>query len=396
MKVLLKKGNVITPYRVLKNYDVLVEDGIIKDISPTGATSEEIKSIDCSGLYISPGFIDMHLHGGGGYDFMDGTEEAFIGASRAHLIHGTTSMTPTTLTCTDEELFNVFSVYNRVKDKVDTNFLGLHLEGPYFSPNQAGAQDPKYLKTPKKEHYEKILEYASIISRMSVAVELPGALELGKELVKNNIIASIGHSDADYSEIVSAYEMGYTHVTHLYSGMSTIHRKGGFRYLGLIESAYLLDGMTVEIIADGCHLPKELLEYIVKFKSKDKISLVTDSSRGASMPEGSKIILGSLDKGQDCIIEDGVAKLPDRSAFAGSVATCDRCVRTMNEIVGLPIEEAVSMMTVNPAKVLGIENKKGTLAKGYDADINIFDENINIKYVIVNGQIMFKGEINEY
>lgn len=396
MKLVLKKGNVITPYRVLKNYDVLVEDGIIKDISPTGATSGEIKSIDCSGLYISPGFIDMHLHGGGGYDFMDGTEEAFIGASRAHLIHGTTSMTPTTLTCTDEELFNVFSVYNRVKDKVDTNFLGLHLEGPYFSPNQAGAQDPKYLKNPQKEHYEKILEYASIISRMSVAVELPGALELGKELVKNNIIASIGHSDADYSEIVSAYEMGYTHVTHLYSGMSTIHRKGGFRYLGLIESAYLLDGMTVEIIADGCHLPKELLEYIVKFKSNDKISLVTDSSRGASMPEGSKIILGSLDKGQDCIIEDGVAKLPDRSAFAGSVATCDRCVRTMHEIVGLPIEEAVSMMTVNPAKVLGIENKKGTLAKGYDADINIFDENINIKYVIVNGQIMFKGEINEY
>ena len=162
--------------------------------------------------------------------------------------------------------------------------------------------------------------------------------------------------------------------------------------MGLTESAYLLDGMTVEIIADGCHLPKELLQFIVKFKPKDKISLITDSSRGASMPEGSEIILGSLDKGQNCIIEDGVAKLPDRTAFAGSVATSDRCVRVMHRTVGLSIEDAVYMMTVSPAKVLGIEHRKGTLAKGYDADINIFDENINIKYVIVNGQIRFCSE----
>ena len=394
MKLILKNGNVITPYRVMKNCDVLVEEGVIKDISPAQPTVKNADTIDCEGLYISPGFIDMHVHGGGGYDFMDGTEEALMGACDAHLIHGTTSITPTTLTCTDEELFNFFSVYKNVKDKYTKgpNLLGIHLEGPYFSPNQAGAQDPKYLKTPIKEHYEKILEHSSIISRMSVAVELDGALELGKELRNHNIIAAIGHSDADYEEIIKAYELGYSHVTHLYSGMSTIHRKGGFRYLGLIETAYLLDSMSVEIIADGCHLPKELLQFIVKLKAKDKISLITDSSRGASMPEGSKIILGSLDKGQDCIIEDGVAKLPDRSAFAGSVATSDRCVRTMYKTVGLPIEEAVSMMTSNPAKVLGIENRKGTLAKGFDADINIFDENINIKYVIVNGQIRFCSE----
>lgn len=387
MKFVLKNGNVITPYRVLKNYDLLVEDGIIKDISPTSELCNNIKSIDCTGLYISPGFIDMHVHGGGNYDFMDGTEEAFIGASKAHLNHGTTSMTPTTLTSTDEELFNVFNVYNSVKDKVETNFLGLHLEGPYFSPNQAGAQDPNYLKVPTKEHYEKILEYAPIISRMSLAVELKGALELGRELEKHNIIGAIGHSDANYEEIVSAFECGYSHVTHLYSGMSTIHRKGGFRYLGLVESAYLIDDMTVEIIADGCHLPKELLEFIVKFKPKDKICLVTDSSRGATVPEGSHIILGSLDKGQECIIEDGVAKMPDRTCFAGSVATSDRCVRTMYKTVGLPIEDAVSMMTVNPAKVLKIGHKKGKLVKGYDADINVFDHNINMKYVIVGGEI---------
>ena len=390
MKLLLKNGKIITPERVLENTDVLTENGKIKSVEANISPDENIKIIDCLGLYVSPGFIDMHLHGGGGYDFMDGTEEALVGATKSHLKYGTTSLVPTTLTCTDEELFNFFDIYKSVKSKMvdGPNLLGVHLEGPYFSPKQAGAQDPKYLKIPTPDHYNKILEYSDDIVRISLAPELPGALELGKVLRDRGIIASIGHSDADYSEVVSAVESGFSHVTHLYSGMSTIHRRNAYRHLGVVESAYLIDELNVEIIADGCHLPKELLEFIIKFKENDKISLVTDSSRGATMPEGSEIVLGSLKNGQDCIIENGVAIMPDRTAFAGSVATSDRCVRTMHKLVGLPIEKAVAMMTVNPARVLGVDDRKGKIQVGYDADINIFDDNINIKNVIVGGKVI--------
>ncbi len=391
MKKALVNGKVITPSRVLDGAAVVVENGKICEVSEDGRIPSGCEVTDCKGLYVSPGFIDMHLHGGGGYDFMDGTPEAVEGAAKAHMMHGTTSLVPTTLTCPDEDLFGFFDCYSEVKKKMKDgpDLLGIHLEGPYFSMEQKGAQDPAYLKKPSPEHYMKILEYCSDIVRISAAPELEGSLELGRELVRRGILAAVGHSDACYQELVPAYECGFTHVTHLYSGMSTIHRRNAYRYLGVVETAYLLDGMTVEIIADGKHLPKELLKLIVKTKSNDRISLITDSSRGAGMPEGSEILLGSLKYGQKCFIENGVAVMPDRTSFAGSVCTSDRCVRTMHKTVGLPIEEAVAMMTVNPAEVMNIADCKGRLVRGFDADINIFDDDINIKHVMVGGEFRF-------
>lgn len=390
MKKALVNGRVVTPTRVLDNATVLINESKIEGIIENGKVPSGYETVDCEGLFVSPGFIDMHLHGGGGHDFMDGTPEAIEGAAKAHLAHGTTSLVPTTLTCPDEDLFGFFDCYKQVKEtmKDGPNLLGIHLEGPYFSMGQRGAQDPAYLQKPEKEHYEKILNYCPDIIRISAAPELEGSLELGRELTKRGILAAVGHSDACYQELLPAYDCGFTHVTHLYSGMSTIHRRHAYRYLGVVETAYLLDGMTVEIIADGCHLPKELLELIVKTKANDKISLITDSSRGAGMPEGSEILLGSLKYGQQCFIEGGVAVMPDRSCFAGSVCTSDRCVRTMHKTVGLPIEKAVAMMTINPAKVLKIDSHKGILAQGYDADINIFDDDINIKHTFVGGKMI--------
>lgn len=391
MKKAFVNGRIITPYRVVDDAVLLVDGDRIERLATTPVSLKGYEVIDCEGMYVSPGFIDMHLHGGGGYDFMDGTAQAIEGAAKAHMMHGTTSMTPTTLTCTDEELFNLFDVYAKVKEQMKDgpNLLGLHLEGPYFSMEQRGAQDPSYLKKPTPEHYGKLLDACPHIVRISAAPELEGSLELGRELTRRGILAAVGHSSACYQELVPAYECGFSHVTHLYSGMSTIHRRKAYRYLGVVETAYLIDGMTVEIIADGCHLPKELLELIVKTKPIDKISLITDSTRGAGMPEGSEIILGSLTKGQKCIIENGVAVMPDRSCFAGSVCTSDRCVRTMHKTVGLPIEQAVSMMTINPARVLKLDSRKGVLAQGYDADINIFDSNVNVKHTFIGGRMVF-------
>jgi N-acetylglucosamine-6-phosphate deacetylase len=195
---------------------------------------------------------------------------------------------------------------------------------------------------------------------------------------------SIGHSNASYDEVLAAADAGYTHVTHFYSCMSSIIRRAGYRVMGVTESAYLLDCLTVEIIADGSHLPPELLRLIVKCKDHEKICLVTDSMRGADEQEG-PTVLGSLKEAFPAVIEDGVAKLPDRSAFAGSVATTDRLVRNMVQKAGLPLEKAVAMMTRIPAGIAGLQNK-GSLLPGKDADFVLFDDNIGVKKVFVAGR----------
>lgn len=387
MKTAIINGRLITPHRMVDDGNLILEDGIIAGIV-RGPVPEADMYIDAQGAYVSPGFIDIHTHGGGGHDFMDGTADAIIKACRAHLDHGTTSICPTTLTCTDEELFTFFQCYRQAKEQMEDGpeLLGIHMEGPYFSLEQRGAQDPQYIKIPSEDDYKKLLDASDDIVRMSAAPELSGAMELGDELKSRGILASIGHSDATYETVIEAWERGYTHVTHLYSGMSTIRRINAFRHLGVIESAYLIDGMTVEIIADGKHLPPELLKLIVKQKPIEEICLITDSMRGAGMKDGEHVLLGSLAHGQECVIDNGVAVLPDRSAFAGSVCTADRCVRTMYHMAGVRLEDAVRMMTYNPAKVLGIERRKGSLAPGMDGDVVLFDDDIRIRKVFVKGR----------
>lgn len=212
------------------------------------------------------------------------------------------------------------------------------------------------------------------------------ALELGRELRRRGILPSIGHSNATYEEVLRAFEHGFTHITHLYSGMSMVRRINGYRFAGVVESAFLIDDMTVEIIGDGKHLPKSLLQLIYKIKGSDKICLVTDSMRAAGMPEG-EYLLGSLQNGQKVIVEDGVAWLPTKDAFAGSVATANKLVKTMVEIAEVPLLEAVKMITSTPAKVINVFDRKGSITPGKEADIVVFDKDINIKLVIVRGEI---------
>jgi N-acetylglucosamine-6-phosphate deacetylase len=321
---------------------------------------------------------------------MDGSEEAFINAAKTHLRHGTTTLLPTTTAAADEDLLLTIEAFKKAKKHTLPLpcLPGLHLEGPYISAEQKGAQNPAYIRNPAPEHYEKILEKADgSILRWSVAPELEGALEMGRRLSSQGILMSIGHSNATYDQVLAAVDSGYTHVTHFYSGMSSVIRRGGYRVMGVIESAYLIDCLTIEIIADGSHLPPELLKLIVKCKDNEKICLVTDSMRGADRKEG-PTVLGSLKEAFQAIIEDGVAKLPDRSAFAGSVATTDRLVRVMVKQAGLPLEKAVAMMTRIPARVAGLE-KKGSLFPGKDADFILFDDNIDVKKVFVAGKEVF-------
>jgi N-acetylglucosamine-6-phosphate deacetylase len=392
MKTLIKNGSVITPEAIISGY-VLYEDGVITEIGAGECSAQADEVIDAQGRYVSPGFIDIHTHGAGGADYMDGTLEAYLTAAKMSARHGATLVYPTTLTSSNEVLFDTFDLYEKaVEANVEgAAFGGLHLEGPYFNPKQAGAQDPRYLRNPQPEDYMEILSRSNNIARWSFSPELEGAPEFAAELSKRGIIAAAGHTDASFEQCDEAFRNGCSLITHFYSCISTIVRKNSYRTAGVMEYGYYQDGMAVEIIADGHHVPSSLLHLIVRVKGLDNVVLVTDSMRGAGMGEGPSI-LGGLADGQECIIENGVAKLMDRSGFAGSVCTADRLVRTMITIGGCTLEQAVKMASANPARVMGIGDRKGSLEAGKDADIVIFGDNVEVYATIVAGRKVYQKQ----
>lgn len=390
-RIKLVNGKIIMPHRILEGGALLITGTTITAIAERDTAFDGATEIDVQGNYISPGFIDIHVHGGGGYDFMDGTEEAFLKIAETHARYGTTAMLPTTLTSERDGLIQTLESYekaNRNNNK-GAQFIGMHLEGPYFALNQRGAQDPKYIRDPDPEEYHNILERFSCIKRWSAAPELPGALEFGRFVTSKGVLAAIAHTDAIYEDVVAAFEIGYRLATHLYSAMSGVTRRNAFRFAGVIESAYIIDEMDVEIIADGVHLPPPLLTLVHKIKGPDRTALITDAMRAAGMPEGESV-LGNLETGLKVIVEDGVAKLPDRTSFAGSVATADRLVRTML-LTGIPLIETIRMITTTPARIMNISHTKGSISPGKDADIIVFDKHINVKKTIVKGNIVFES-----
>lgn len=386
-KIKIYNGIILTPFDNIGLGTVVIEGNKIIGVERGNIDVPNTENIDADGCYISPGFIDLHTHGAGGSDFMDGTVEACLQIAHTHALHGTTLLFPTTLSATNKELFEFFDTYTQAKERNCNGaaFGGLHLEGPYFAYNQRGAQDSRFLRNPEPMEYMEILDRCDDISRWSLAPELPGAHKFAQELLKRGIIPSIAHTDAIYEEVLEAYKAGFHHITHFYSCMNGITRRNAFRYAGCIEAGYLIDDMTLEIIADNVHVPKPLMQLVAKIKGPENIALVTDSMRAAGMPEG-RSILGSVHNGMEVIVEDGVAKLPDLTAFAGSVATADRLVRTMAYIGEQPLTSAVQMMTSTPARMAGLEHRKGQIAVGYDADIVLFDKDIHIKGTFVEGK----------
>ena len=395
-KLKIFNGNILTPYRVIRQGTVVVSGGKIIEVSEGNIEVPDAKEIDAKGNFVAPGFIDMHVHGGGGHDFMDGSENAFLKIAETHAQYGTTSMLPTTLTAEKEELYKTLELYEQANrnNLSGAQFLGIHLEGPYFAMSQRGAQDPRYIRNPDPKEYKGILSRSSSIKRWSAAPELKGAIEFGRFLKSKGILVALAHTDAIYEEALIAFENGYTLATHFYSCMTGVTRKNALRYAGVVESAYLIDEMDVEVIADGIHCPPPLLKLIYKIKGTDRMALITDSMRAAGMPEGDSI-LGSLHDGLKVIVEDGVAKLPDRTSFAGSVATADRLVRTMVKEAEVPLLEAVRMATNTPASILGVADRKGSLIPGKDADIVLFNDNIQIQYTIVNGRIIYDKALDK-
>lgn len=390
-QIKIYNGKIITPYRIIAGGTVLITGDTITAVSDKDIEVEEALEIDAHGCYVSPGFIDLHVHGGGGHDFMDCDESAFVKIAETHAQYGTTAMVPTTLTSEKEDLLLTLEIYEQAhkNNSKGAQFLGLHLEGPYFAMNQRGAQDARYIRDPDPKEYKEVIARSTSIKRWSAAPELKGAIPFGRYLRSKGILAAVAHTDAIYEEVLEAFEAGYTLATHLYSGMSGVTRRNAYRYAGVIESAYLIDEMDVEIIADGTHLPPPLLKLVYKIKGADRTALITDAMRAAGMPPGESI-LGNRHTGMKVIVEDDVAKLPDRKSFAGSVATTNKLVRNMVALADVPLPEAVKMMTTTPARIMQVADKKGSLVKGKDADIVIFDENINIKMTIIKGKVVYQ------
>lgn len=391
MRYIFAHARVITSHRILSdNGGVVVENGRIAEIFEgrvPGIRDDDIV-IDAKGAYLSPGFVEIHTHGAGNADFMDGSVQAVCAACRTHMRHGVTSIVPTTLTSRmDELLFNLERIEEArsITDHMP-EILGIHIEGPYLNPAQAGAQDPQYLKPPDPVEYRMIKERFPSVIRWTVAPELPGGSEMGRWMKENGIVASIGHSDAVYEQVVEAVENGYSLLTHFFNGMSRLTRVNAHMRLGVAESGLLIDDLTAEVIADGKHLPPSLLRLIYKVKGPDRICLTTDSMRAAGM-DVTESIIGSLENGRRVEIEDGVAYMPDRSSFGGSVATGDRLIRTMVKQVGVPLVEAVRMYSLVPARIFGVDGHKGSIAVGKDADLILFDEDIRVQLVMVKGRV---------
>jgi N-acetylglucosamine-6-phosphate deacetylase len=344
---------------------------------------------DLTGHIVAPGFVDIHVHGGDGADFMDGSLEAFATACAAHARGGTASLLPTTVATSVETTIKTLQL---VEEAIGTRLpgaqvLGAHVEGPWFAAARKGAHDEVW--APRQEELEVLLAWSRVIKRLTLAPELPGALEAIRALSRAGIVPCAGHTDAIYQEMMDAIEAGLSHVTHLWNQTSIVTKVGPYRRGGCTETALLEDDLTVELIADGHHVPAELMRLALKCKGVAKVCVVSDAMRGAGKPEGTQWPVGPQDSRVIGIIRDGVAVLPDNSAFASSVSTMDRMVRNARDLIRLSLPDAVRVATLTPAQIIGVADRKGSLAPGRDADIVILDQDLGVVETIALGETVF-------
>ena len=386
----IRNGYLVLPSGLHEGKTLVIDGKHIIDTDFRGEIPDESEVIDANNGYILPGFVDIHLHGGGGFDFMDANPQDFENIALAHCKHGTTSFVPTTVTDSKENLQKVFTAYRAANKNTGADFLGLHLEGPYIAREMKGAHREEFIRFPIKKEVDELLEQAGdIIIRCSCAPEMEGVSYLAEKMRERGIILSVAHSNAICREIIDAHSNGFSLITHLYSLTPSVRKINQMMEAGIVEAAYLLDDMFVELIGDGKHVPKELMQMVVKLKGCDRVVLITDAMRAAGTDD-SESWLGSREGGHRVIVEDGVAKLPDRTFYAGSIATSDKVFKNAVVNYGFSIPVVSEMMSLTPAKAIGIEKTKGSLTVGKDADIVILDTEFTVKYVLVRGQNKLK------
>lgn len=377
----IHNARVVLEDQILNHGWVGFESGSITGIGQDNRTPTD-EDIDAQNRLLAPGFIDLHIHGGRGFDFLDATAEEFAGAATFHLSGGTTSLCPTAATATYEKFEVVISRWQEAQSLTRGRLLPLHLEGPHLAPEKAGAQDPRLMRAPTKADIEWVLARKPAISQITIAPELPGALEFITAASGAGIRMSAGHTEADGEVMQKAVAAGLKKVTHLFNAMSSASKKGMFRQPGVLEYALAEQSIFCELVADGFHVVPTLMRMAYNAKGQDRIMLITDALAGAGMPIGYEFRLGRL----DCKVGEGYGMLADGSALAGSMARTIDLVRQVTTSVGVSIPEAVRMASLTPARALGRDGQLGSIAKGKLADFVLFDDEFQVQGVWVGGE----------
>ena len=390
--LLFSGGTIVLEDRLLQGGQVQVEEARITAVRPvSGPVVGSAEIIDLQGGYLVPGYVDLHVHGGDGADFMDGTEEAFRTICRAHARHGTTSLLPTTTIARHEQHLAFLAVCRRLKKESSggARILGAHIYGPYFNLDAKGAHPGTHCRAPVPEEYEQYLAFADSITTATVAPELPGAEGFVRACRAKGIRCNAGHSHATFDQMEAAVGWGVRHVDHLYCAMSdraklrlsqTYPMRGG-----VLEASLYFDDLTTEVIADGKHLQRELLQLAYKIKGPDRLALVTDCNRALDMPDG-PYMMGPLDGGEPVFKGDGVGLMPDGQALASSVVGMDHCVRTFHQLTGVSLVEVVRMVSLTPARIAGWDHEIGSIAVGKRADLLVLDRALQVQQVFLAGQ----------
>jgi len=359
---------------------VVVEEGKIAAISEGSLAHGEHQVIDLKGNYVAPGFVDLHVHGALGRDTMEGSAEAFRTICDFHASGGTTSLLLTTATAPINEIVKVLQAVHDARLAISP-IAGVHIEGPFISKAKHGAQCAEFIQDPSPAGARQLLEHFDVLKRVTIAPELPGAPEVIEAFHAHGISVSGGHSDAWEEDARTAFDRGMRSVTHTFNCMSSARRRGIYRVAGLLEFALIQPAISCELIADCHHVSPTLMKMLYRAKGPHGICLVTDSTAGAGLPDGSQFALF----GKDCLVENGVCLLADRSALAGSAARMINLVRTMVCEVNVPLNEAIAMATQNPARAVGFETK-GRLMVGADADLVVLSSELEVVRTFRGGE----------
>lgn len=384
----LINGRLILPQELVDDKALVIREGKVADFSEVDRLDSDTEIIDVGGRYIAPGLIDIHTHGALGHSFNEATEEAFAVITAEHIKRGVTSLLATTSTAPIPKLVECLELSQQwmKESREGAQVLGVHIEGPYFSLEQRGAQDPSNIRNPDDGTVDQLLAYHDVIKIMTYAPELPGALELTKKLSSLGIVPAAGHSSAQEKDVLAAKEVGLRHIIHIWSAQSTTVREGPWRKPGLLEVTLASNDLTVEMITDNRHLPATLMKLAYKCVGPDRLCIISDATNGAGLPEGSQFRMMNSTEAE---VQNGVSIMLDRTAFAGSTTLLNQMIPILIDVVGVPLVEAIRMGSLNPARVIGVDNHKGSLEINKDADIAIYDEDFTAWRTMVNGRWVY-------
>ena len=382
-RVALINGQIVVPNAIVEDRVMLIDHGKIVAIIDRDTIGSDTHSIDVGGRLITPGLIDIHTHGALGHTFNEPTREAFETICAANARHGVTSLCAAIAPAPLPDLIQCFEFIRswQRSGKTGSHVLGAYLESPYTNSAQKGALDPRYLRLPDDGSVDDLLDYHDVLRVFMLAPELPGAIELIDKINRAGIVPAAGHSSAYDTHIRAAMEHGLRHVTHIWSAMSSVVREGPWRKPGVLEAALVFDDLTVEMIANNKHLPPTLMKLAYKCIGPDRLCAVSDATSGAGLPEGSRFVMG----GMEYEVADGVGMMFDRSAFAGSTTLLNQMILILIDVVGIPLVEAIRMVTLTPACAVGVADRKGSLETGKDADIVIWNDDFTPWRVMLGG-----------